>query len=83
MKVNQQELASVFGVSTRTVRRWDEAGMPSSGDRRERTYDTAECIRWRMERRMEKVREAAAEFEGEEVPRTAVSKRRREAARAR
>lgn len=46
MKVTQRELADVFGVSARTIRAWQADGMPAEGQRKERRYETEDCIAW-------------------------------------
>lgn len=79
MKVNQQQLASVFGVTPRTIRRWRSDGMPASGDR---TYRTDECIEWLVEREVERATpDVEEELDG--IPPEGVSKRIREHVRAR
>lgn len=48
--VNQAELASIFGVSTNTIRSWDRQGCPTEtkGARGQAfTYNTASVIDWR------------------------------------
>lgn len=53
MRVNAARLADVIGVSTKTVTRWREEGMPrrSAGAAgMEDEYDTAEVIRWMIAR---------------------------------
>lgn len=83
MNVNQTQLAEILGVSTRQIRRWQDAGLPYSGDRTSRTYDTTEVVRWLLDRERERIREEAVEAEdGEALPTKAESKRRREAIRA-
>lgn len=80
MKVAQRQLADIFGVSTRTIRNWQEAGMPREGSRNDRKYDTRSCIEWAAANRIDG---AAATGEDEELPSVEESDRRWKRARAR
>jgi hypothetical protein len=44
--LSERLLAGQFGVSTRTVRRWRVAGMPSRVFGGVRRYRLSECERW-------------------------------------
>lgn len=84
MKVDQQELAELFGVSPRTIRNWQADGMPVEGQRNGRKiYEAADCISWRVEQARAKARRAAADVEAEGLPTKQESQRRRAAVRAR
>lgn len=52
MEVTQKELADIFEVHPRTIRRWQDDGMPSLGTGPQRTYRTRECIQWRYEQKL-------------------------------
>lgn len=50
--VNQAELASLFGVSTVTIRAWERKGLPvgrKGGTGKASSYNTAAVARWREE----------------------------------
>lgn len=56
-KVSKQAMAEIFGVSERTLTAWQKQGMPIQydGKRGQRNqYDTAECIEWRFQLRLNK-----------------------------
>lgn len=80
MKVDQKQLADVFGVSTRTIRAWQRDGMPAEGDRNSRKYDTEDCISWYVAHRAEGGSVSSSENGG--PPPEEVSDRRWKAARA-
>lgn len=44
--VDENRVAAHFGVSTRTVRRWRDAGMPSQAFGRSRRFRLTQCERW-------------------------------------
>jgi hypothetical protein len=48
--LSEQAVAGQFGVSTRTVRRWRVAGMPSRVFGRVRRYRMSDCERWHTAR---------------------------------
>jgi phage terminase Nu1 subunit (DNA packaging protein) len=48
--IDAAALARHFGVSSRTVRRWRDAGMPSGAFGGARRYRVGECERWHSER---------------------------------
>lgn len=75
MKVTQKQLAEFFGVTPRTIRRWEGKGMPRTD---EGTYRTDECVKWRV-----KTAEAELEAELEDIPPRAESRAKREYLRAR
>lgn len=81
MEVTQTELAEIFEVHPRTIRRWQDAGMPSLGTGPQRTYRTRECIQWRYEQKLQQ-QGSGGEEEGEGVPDKDVSEARRKAAQA-
>jgi len=80
MRATQRELAAVFGVTTRTVRRWDGDGLASAFDKRTGHYDVPSAIRWRIEREVRRAVEAAGAGNG--PPPKAESDARWAAARA-
>lgn len=80
MKVDQETLAEIMGVSPRTIRSWQADGMPAEGDRRRRKYDTRACIEWAAANRIDG---AAATGEDEDLPTIEESDRRWKRARAR
>lgn len=80
MKVDQGALADIFGVSKRTIRNWQEHGMPREGRRQERQYDTEDCISWYVANRAE--RAAASADENGDLPPVEESNRRWRQARA-
>ena len=55
----QDAIASIFGVTGKTVCQWQENGFPviaRGGPGREGEYDTADCVRWLVDREVFKVR---------------------------
>lgn len=46
-RLTQQELADVFGVTDRQIRRWTGQGLPR---RQDGTYSAPEAIAWRISR---------------------------------
>ena len=50
MKVSQAELARIFGVDTRTIQRWTDAGLPRQGAGKATKYDVAAALTWWLER---------------------------------
>jgi len=78
MRMNQKSLASLFRVSARTIRRWDEEGLSAArvADADTLTYDVAAAIAWRIEQvaaedddelRRERIRLTAAQADRAEV----------------
>ena len=53
MNLNQQQLAQTFGVSDRTIRQWQNEGLPvelqAHGGNR---YQLSDCIEWVVQRRV-------------------------------
>lgn len=47
--VSLNEIAVVFGVTTRTILDWRKAGMPSRRESGETRFSLPECVRWRRE----------------------------------
>lgn len=47
VKVGQDELADMFGVSPKTVAAWKRSGMPADESTRPMTFVVNECIKWR------------------------------------
>lgn len=80
MQVTQQELADIFGVSTRTIRSWQSAGMPAEGSRKDRKYSTEDCISWYVANRADG---ASGSGEEDDLPTVEESDRRWKRARAR
>jgi hypothetical protein len=53
MIVNRAQLADIMGVSAAAVGQWTDDGMPvlgRGGSGVESSYDSAQCINWRVER---------------------------------
>lgn len=67
--LSQKEIAAAFGVTTRTIQRWHDEGLPRQGTGRDTTYDLPECIAWRLEREREEVERILETFENEEASR--------------
>lgn len=44
--VNQKDLASIFGVTDRTVRDWEGKGCPTASIDGKKQYNTADVFRW-------------------------------------
>ncbi len=57
--LTQTELARVFGVTTKTVQRWVERGLPREGEGRKATYPLEPCIAWVREKDREEAIDAA------------------------
>lgn len=57
--LNQTDLARVFRVTTRTVQRWNEQGLPRQGEGRTAKYPLELCIAWVRKRDREEALEAA------------------------
>lgn len=57
--LTQTELARVFGVTTKTVQRWVERGLPREGIGRKATYPLEACIVWVREKDREEAIDAA------------------------
>lgn len=56
--VNKTELAEIFGITPHTIYTYTTEGMPivKQGDKGvESEYDTAECIKWFAEKRLQKL----------------------------
>ena len=69
VRLTQKEVASAFGVTTRTIQRWHDEGFPREGSGRNTTYDLTECINWRIDREREEVERILAAFEDEDASR--------------
>lgn len=61
--MNASELAQLHGVTRETIRQWTVAGCPR---RQDGSYIVAETITWRLQRELEKDRNARAPRDGEE-----------------
>lgn len=46
-RLKQIDLAALFGVTDRTIRNWDDEGLPGNGEGRGRTYDWHTVLAWR------------------------------------
>lgn len=46
-RLKQIDLAALFGVTDRTIRNWDDEGLPGNGEGRGRTYVWATVLAWR------------------------------------
>ena len=56
--VGQERIADVFGVAPKTIVEWQEQGFPIAqrgGPGVASEYESAECIRWMVERELKKV----------------------------
>lgn len=56
----QENIAAVFGVAPKTIVEWQEQGFPIAERGRPgvpSVYESADCIRWYVERELRKVRE--------------------------
>jgi len=49
MTLDSDQVAELFAVSARTVRRWVARGMPAGGDPAVRSFDARACIAWRLD----------------------------------
>jgi phage terminase Nu1 subunit (DNA packaging protein) len=68
MLVSQKQIADIFGVSTRAVRDWDNAGCPSIRSAKTKQYETSEVIAWRVQREIKAaLEEGGADINDEEV----------------
>ncbi|MDK1289825.1 terminase small subunit [Pseudoalteromonas umbrosa] len=57
-KVNQAELANLFGVTPKTIREWRDAGMSDLGkEGRSVVYDSRACFNWRVEFEADRTKE--------------------------
>jgi hypothetical protein len=74
--VGQENIASIFGVSARTITEWQSAGMPISvqgGPGQPGEYDSEACIRWLTDREVRKVqgpeapKDRLARLQGDEL----------------
>lgn len=71
MRCNQQELAEVFGISVRTIQRWEVHGLANARVSDEATramYDLTAAVAWRVDREVERFTElstngASVDFE--------------------
>lgn len=50
LTVDQRELARVFGVSPRTIQRWEDAGLADARVGSTATYDLPAAVAWRVEK---------------------------------
>ena len=56
IEVNMIGLGKVFGVDAGTIKSWVDKGMPHAGGKgRQYIFDSAECVRWRMNRECESI----------------------------
>jgi len=46
-RLKQIDLAALFGVTDRTIRNWDDEGLPGNGEGRGRTYVWHQALAWR------------------------------------
>lgn len=56
--VGQEQIAAVFGVAPKTVVGWQEQGFPVAqrgGPGVASEYESADCIRWTVERELKKI----------------------------
>lgn len=56
--IGQQGIADLFGVSRETIDTWQQQGLPVAvrgGPGAPNEYDSEPCIRWRVERELQKV----------------------------
>ncbi len=56
--VGQERIAEVFGVAPKTIVEWQEQGFPVAqrgGPGVASEYESAECIRWMVERELRKI----------------------------
>lgn len=53
VELNQTQMAQVFGVTVRTIRRWEKEGLPARRDGSQKLYPLALAIRWERERAVE------------------------------
>lgn len=59
MRVNQLRLSEIFGVTTRSIRDWDNAGCPSHPVGKKKEYVPAEVIAWDKQRAIEAAADGA------------------------
>ncbi|MCH7566001.1 MAG: hypothetical protein IH968_19510 [Gemmatimonadetes bacterium] len=50
LTISQTDLARVFGVSTRTIQRWEEEGLREARIGRRATYALPVAVAWRVDR---------------------------------
>lgn len=74
--VGQENIASIFGVTPRTITEWQACGMPvavQGGPGVPGEYNSDECIRWLVEREVKKVqgpeapKDRLARLQGDEL----------------
>lgn len=68
--IGQENIASMFGVSARTITEWQASGMPiavQGGPGVPGEYNSDECIRWMVDREVRKV-------QGPEAPKDRLSR---------
>lgn len=88
IEATQAELAKIFGCSDRIIRRWEDEGMPvvkGSGRSNKKQYPVAACIKWRVEKDMERTKEfygGTDNPEMEEIIQLDEARRRKEVAMA-
>lgn len=58
MQVQQSQLARIFGVTSRTIRDWHDAGLEEARDPESGTYNLAQAVQWRIELERERVAQA-------------------------
>lgn len=52
------ELASIFGTSSKTIKTWVDKGMPfEGGSGKAYRFDSAKCLRWRVQYEADVIRE--------------------------
>lgn len=72
MVVTQSEAAKVFGVSTRTIQRWETDGFPRQ-DAEVAAYDLTECVAWALQRERDRLSNVAGDsFEQARARKTAI-----------
>lgn len=79
------EITKLFGTSSTTILEWVKNGMPSLGGGKGRAYkfDSAACLKWKVQRETDRVREQFAHhFEDGTDMSIAEAKRRKEVAGA-
>lgn len=57
--IGQENIASLFGVASKTIGDWQESGFPVAargGPNKASEFDSVECIQWLVDREVRKVR---------------------------